>query len=216
MSEPTPPPAEKTVIVQNDSICRLWTLTLLSLFLNVVILTILITAAVLHHCRPPEPQKFGHGGGPAGPAGFGERGPGGFHHFRGGFGPDQGPGSVQFGPGGFGGRHGKHGGFGGPGGPGGFAKLDPAKVSEMAVDHLSKKLTLTDDQKAKIKPILEAQATQFQKDMESHKQALEKQFEDTKAKIKPILNADQQKKLDEIKLPGQGKPGDKPDPKPGQ
>lgn len=90
---------------------------------------------------------------------------------------------------------------------------DPAKMTDGIVDHLTKQLTLTDDEKGKIKPIIEAQVAQMQKDMEAQRQAREKAFTDLKAKLKPILDADQQKQLDALPGPGQ-KPADKAPEKP--
>jgi len=96
------------------------------------------------------------------------------------------------------------GGFGMGGGPN--ESPDPAKMSDMVLNQLTAKLTLTDDQKAKMKPIIQDQVTQMQKDMEARRAAMEKSLEDTKAKIRTLLNADQQKQLDAIQLPGQKAP----------
>jgi hypothetical protein len=87
------------------------------------------------------------------------------------------------------------------------APPDPARMTDAILAHLTQELTLTDDQKAKIKPIVAAQVAQFQKDAEDRKAAMQKEFADGKAKIKPILNADQQKQLDAMPMPGQ-KPGE--------
>lgn len=78
----------------------------------------------------------------------------------------------------------------------------PAEMTDKILNGLSMRLSLTDDQKAKLRPIIEQQAAQLQKDMEARRQAMQKLLDDTKTKIKPVLNADQQKQLDEIKLPG--------------
>ena len=73
------------------------------------------------------------------------------------------------------------------------------------LEHMSQELSLTDDQKAKLKPILEDQAKQMQelrKDTSSSDQdrhAKMKQIhENTISQMRPILNADQQKKLEEM------------------
>ena len=73
------------------------------------------------------------------------------------------------------------------------------------LEHMSQELSLTDDQKAKLKPILEDQAKQMQelrKDTSSSDQdrhAKMKQIhESTMSQVRPILNADQQKKLEEM------------------
>lgn len=80
---------------------------------------------------------------------------------------------------------------------------DPAKMTDKMIDRLSAKLTLTDDEKAKIKPIIAAQVDQMQKDRETQLQAHQKAMEDTKAKIKALLTPDQQKLLDAMPQPGQ-------------
>jgi len=190
---PTPPSStEKNVVVNNCQLCRLWTLTIASLTLNVLILLLLMVGAIIHHHHKHHPG-FGNG------ARFerqhqmdsGQR----FHN------------------------------FGGPGMPGMMGKNkngppDPAKVTDGILNHLSEKLTLTDDQKAKIKPIIEQQVTEIQKQLEAQRQEIQKQIEDTKAKIKPLLTPDQQKQLDAMPLPGQKPPvpdeAKQPAPKPGQ
>jgi hypothetical protein len=77
---------------------------------------------------------------------------------------------------------------------------DPARMADAILNHLTKTLNLTDDQKAKIKPIIEAQ-------VQAQQQAMEKGLQDTKDKLKPILDADQQKLLDSLPTPGE-KPAD--------
>jgi Spy/CpxP family protein refolding chaperone len=93
-------------------------------------------------------------------------------------------------------------------------------MTDSILNHLSTTLTLTDDEKAKIKPIVEQQVAEIQKQMEAQRQALQKQIEDGKAKIKPLLTPDQQKQLDAMPIPGQ-KPAasdetNQPASKPGQ
>ena len=73
------------------------------------------------------------------------------------------------------------------------------------LDHMSTELNLTDDQKAKIKPILEEQSKQMQdlrqgtSTSDQDRRAKMKQIhENTMSQIRPILNADQQKKLEEM------------------
>ena len=85
----------------------------------------------------------------------------------------------------------------GPNGP-----PPPAAMADFVLSRLAEKLTLTDDEKAKIRPIIEQQVTDFEKQMEVQHAAVQKQFEDTKAAIKPLLDADQQKQLDSLPLPG--------------
>ena len=74
------------------------------------------------------------------------------------------------------------------------------------LDHLSKMLNLTDDQKAKIKPILEDTTTQSQslmKDTSLSPQDRHAKMRDlhekSMAQIRPLLTSDQQAKLDSMK-----------------
>jgi hypothetical protein len=87
---------------------------------------------------------------------------------------------------------------------------DPAKMTDGILSHLTQELTLTDDQKAKIKPLISAQVAQFQKEMDDRKQAMQKEMADGRAKIRALLNPDQQKQLDQLPVPGE-KPDDKAD-----
>lgn len=73
------------------------------------------------------------------------------------------------------------------------------------LEHMSKELNLTDDQKTKIKPILEDQSKQMQdvrqntSASEQDRRAKMKQIhENTMSQLRPILTSDQQKKLDEM------------------
>ena len=235
MSDPTPAPSDKTVVIDNRRLSRLWTLTIISLSLNGLIILFLLLACICHHHK----KHHGFGGRGGWDRGqmqgqWGDRDQGqGFHRFggdwgrrdggdrddRGGFGnQDRDGGGMGFrkdfgggdkdrdwgGPGGDqGGKGPGMGGFGGRGMMGGGTPPDPAKMTDGIVDMLTKKLTLTDDQKAKIKPIVLDQVTTMQKNMEAQRQAMQKQIDDTKAKIKPILTADQQKQFDALRLPGQ-------------
>jgi len=73
------------------------------------------------------------------------------------------------------------------------------------LEHMSKELNLTDDQKTKIKPILEDQSKQMQ-DLRQNTSASEQDrhakmkqiHESTMSQLRPILTSDQQKKLDEM------------------
>ena len=125
------------------------------------------------------------------------------------------------------GWNGSQGFHGGPGPMGGGPDMmgrekggppDPAQMSQNILDHLSQKLSLTDDEKAKIKPIVDQQVADIQKQMEAVRESVKKQLEaqheamkqhieDSKAKIRPLLTADQQKELDELNLTGP-KPGE--------
>jgi len=216
MAETLPSPAEKTV-VNNNPLRRLWTLTIASLALNALILVLLVAGAIIHHHERHHgfAGRYGYGGGCfAGQCQFGWKHH--FHHFGG---PGWGP------QGGFGGDRFRGGNEGGPGGPGFFGggpgekkgPPDPAKMTDGILNHLSTTLSLTDDQKAKIKPVIEQQVAEIQKQMEAQRAAMQKQIEDGKAKIRPLLNADQQKLLDAMPLPGQKKspaPDEPPPPAP--
>ena len=203
MSEPnpTPPSTEKTVAVSNfPPLRRLWTLIIISLAFNGLILVLLVVGSIAH--RPhagfaPGPRWMP----PIDQPGFSVMPP-----------PIGGPGSDHMpppvgGPG-FGSMPPPIGGPGsgiipdtgierGPNGP-----PPPAAMADFVLSRLAEKLTLTEDEKAKIRPIIEQQVTDFEKQMEVQHAAVQKQFEDTKAAIKPLLDADQQKQLDSLPLPG--------------
>ena len=77
--------------------------------------------------------------------------------------------------------------------------------SDEMLEHMSTELNLTDDQKTKIKPILEEQMKQMQDARQStsgsqqDRRAKMKQIhENTMSQIRPLLNSDQQKKLEEM------------------
>jgi Spy/CpxP family protein refolding chaperone len=90
---------------------------------------------------------------------------------------------------------------------------DPDRMADGILAHLTQQLTLSDDQKAKIKPIITAQVAQFQKEMEDRRQEMQKEMADGRAKIRALLNPDQQKELDQLPVPGE-KPGDTADANP--
>jgi periplasmic protein CpxP/Spy len=78
------------------------------------------------------------------------------------------------------------------------------KDPQARLDHMSKVLNLTDDQKAKIKPILDNENQQMQalkSDTSTAKQDKRAKMMDihksTMDQIKPILNSEQQAKLDQ-------------------
>ena len=78
--------------------------------------------------------------------------------------------------------------------------------ADQQLEHMSTTLNLTDDQKAKIKPILEdqdKQMHQLMQDTSVQQQDKRAKFreihENTMSQIKPILNSDQQKKLESMK-----------------
>lgn len=85
-------------------------------------------------------------------------------------------------------------------------KLDE-KQSDALLDQLSQQLTLTADQKAKIRPLLEDEARQvaaLEKDAtltkEERKSKSEAIDDTTWSQIEPLLTDDQQQKLDQIRL----------------
>lgn len=210
MSEPSPVSPEKTVVVNNTPLCRLWILTIVSLALNGLILVLLVAGFIIHHHHKDHHGFAGRDGteGRYGMVGARDFGPG-FHH-SGSMGWNRPDGFENDEGGGPGMRHGDFGMMGGErkGPP------DPAMMTDRILNHLSAQLTLTDDQKAKIKPIIEAQVAQTEKEMETRRAARQKAMEDTKAKIRPLLNVDQQKQLDALNAPG-GQPP-QPDQKPAQ
>jgi hypothetical protein len=177
---------------------------------NAVVLALIILGAIIHHHRMKRAHEQGFaGGGRDGGAQREDGFRGGFekfHHFRH-FGEDGGPGMMGR-PGGFGGPGGDFGRQHGMGGMGmrhggmGMAG-NPDQMTDAIVQHLSQQLSLTDDQKAKIKPLIQADVAEFQKNAQALRAAMQKQFEDAKAQIKPLLNADQQKQLDALPVPGQ-------------
>jgi Spy/CpxP family protein refolding chaperone len=89
------------------------------------------------------------------------------------------------------------------------------------LDHMSQALNLTDDQKAKIKPILEEQSKKMHDLMqdssvsqEDRRAKFQEIHEDTMSKVRPLLNDDQQKKMDammkERRGEGHGRRGEQP------
>jgi hypothetical protein len=76
---------------------------------------------------------------------------------------------------------------------------------EAMLDHMTKELNLTDDQQAKLKPIIEEhfkQANEVRQDtslsQEDRHAKMKQLHEDMISQARPILNLDQQKKLDEM------------------
>ena len=67
------------------------------------------------------------------------------------------------------------------------------------LEHLSEKLNLTDDQKAKVQPIIDQTKPQIEA---IHQEAMEKMktvMENAGAQIRPLLTATQQEKFDAMK-----------------
>ena len=80
----------------------------------------------------------------------------------------------------------------GPGGP-------HHMMMENPLEHLSKDLNLTDDQKTKVQPIIDQTKPQL---AAIHKEAMEKMhalLESTGAQIRPLLTPEQQTKYDAMK-----------------
>ena len=72
-------------------------------------------------------------------------------------------------------------------------------MMENPLEHLSKDLNLTDDQKAKVQPIIDQTKPQL---AAIHKEAMEKMhalLESTGAQIRPLLTPEQQVKYDAMK-----------------
>jgi Spy/CpxP family protein refolding chaperone len=81
----------------------------------------------------------------------------------------------------------------------------PGMNADAQLEHMSSALNLTDDQKAKIKPILEEQSNkmhQLMQDTSVSQQDKRSKFQqihqDTMSQIKPILTSDQQQKLESM------------------
>jgi Spy/CpxP family protein refolding chaperone len=75
----------------------------------------------------------------------------------------------------------------------------PQHMMENPLDHLSKDLNLTDDQKAKVQPIIDQTKPQL---AAIHKEAMEKAhalLESVGAQIRPLLTPEQQTKYDAMK-----------------
>jgi hypothetical protein len=210
MPDPLPPIRdERPVIIHEQSHTALWVVSLVSLGLNLLIIGGIIGACLAHHHREQEmkasPMAQGNPGF-GGMHGFHDAGMGWGHHF--------GPGGFPGGADGHPGMMGMHG-MGPMGMAGGMGRhehgpADPAKMTDGIMAHLTQQLTLTSDEQAKIKPIIQAQVDQEQKDRETAKAAHEKAMADTKAKIRDLLTPDQQKLLDSMKGPGHGDAAPKP------
>jgi hypothetical protein len=210
MPDQTPAAPERTVVNR----APLGTLTLVSLSFNALILLLLLLGLVFHHHPPgPPPQeKFGRDRGWSYEGGRDDMS---FHQHQRFGGEGRGwDGARGFGREGGMGRDGDQGegreGFrGGPmhhdmgaGSPDWTKDTRPPsamKLSDHIMDHLIDTLALTDAESTQIRPVIEAQVAQIQKDMEAAKQAQIKSMEDTTAKIRTMLNADQQKQLDALK-----------------
>ena len=95
---------------------------------------------------------------------------------------------------------------------------------EQRLQHMTQALNLTDDQQAKIKPILENETTQMQSlrsdtslSQEDRMAKMKQIHENTKSQINPILTPDQQKQYAEMMSRGHGRgAGQAPPPQPQQ
>jgi len=88
------------------------------------------------------------------------------------------------------------------------------------LEHMSTALNLTDEQKTKIKPILEDTSTKMQQlrqdsslSEQDKRAKMQEIHQDAMSRVRPILTADQQKKLESMHGPhgGPGERGHKPD-----
>ncbi len=191
MTDSLPSSSDSSALARQIS--RLWTLTVLSLTVNFLIIVLIVIGVISHHHQQTHDRfaqrmammRMMHGG-------FGGMG------MNRGFGP---MGGFRGGPGGPGG------GFGGNmnGGPGGGSKPggEGLPPNEAILQMLTQKLSLNDDEKAKVKAIIDSHVAEVQKQMEAQHAAVKAQAEDAKAKIKPLLTPDQQKELDALPLPGE-------------
>lgn len=113
---------------------------------------------------------------------------------------------------------------GGPGGPpaGGHPGMQHSPGDML--QHLTRELNLTEDQQAKIKPILEENAPLIKMIQEDAAAKIKAVVNGVTAQIRPLLNSDQEKKLDAVRArleamhrggaehmgPGQGRMGGRP------
>lgn len=114
----------------------------------------------------------------------------------------------------------------GPGGPGGRGgRMDPAQMMERQITDMKDRLKLTDEQLAKVKPILETQMKQMAELREKFPRpepgnppseemmtAMTKMREESNAKIAAILTAEQQEEFKKFSserrgMGGRGGPG---------
>jgi protein CpxP len=91
----------------------------------------------------------------------------------------------------------------GPSAPGPGPKHEhgpgPMHHMENPFDHLSKDLNLTDDQKAKVQPIIDQTKPQLEAIHQEAMQKMQALMESTGAQIRPLLTPDQQQKFDAMK-----------------
>jgi hypothetical protein len=237
MPDSTPSTGDRTVVVHRHSALTYISLG----FNALILLLILIGIVCGHHHKRHHHGEWGGGGfrhqewADRGDRGFDHHGFGPMHGDR----DDRGPGDRDggdrggwdhhdigaenhpglddhnpgFGPGGPGGPKPDFGGFG-PGGMDHFKPMTPPNAEEMTdrlMLMLDQKLTLTDAESAQIRPLVQGDIAQFQKDMEAQKDAHQKMIEDAKAKVRAVLTPDQQKQFDQLAA-GFGAPPPPPPP----
>ena len=216
MPDSTITPGDRTVVVRRPGV-----LTYISLGFNALLLLLILIGIVHHH---HEMKQAGHDGGMdrhdwADRDGGGR--PGGFEHMHRGWhhegfgGPGGEGGSCQMGGRehghGFGMREHRGGGdgdrpgFGGPrqegldgGNQGPMTPPSAEAMTDRFMLMLTEKLKLTDQESTQIRPIVQSGIAQFQKDMETQKQAHQKMIDDAKTKVRAVLTPDQQKQFDEM------------------
>jgi hypothetical protein len=233
MPDSTPTTGDRTVVVHRHS-----TLTYISLGFNALILLLILIGIVTGHHDKREHRGEWGGGGRFEHRHWADRGDRGFDHHD--CGPmrgdrdDRGPGDRDDGDRGGWDHHdmgmedhhrpdGDKPDFG-PGGPGGdqpgfggmdhFKPATPPNAEEMTdrlMLMLDQKLALTDAESSQIRPLVQGDIAQFQKDMEAQKAAHQKMIEDAKAKIRAALTPDQQKQFDQLAA-GFGAPPPPPPP----
>jgi hypothetical protein len=214
MPDSTSTTNDRTVVVHRHS-----ALTYISLGFNVLILLLILIGIVCHHHKRHHPHG-GWGGGRFEHREWADRGNGDRfgHHEFGGMRHDDRDGGDRGGMDhrdmNMGNHHGWDDGKPGPG-PGGakpdfggfaggmdhFKPMTPPNAEEMTdrlMLMLDQKLTLTDAESAQIRPLVQGDIAQFQKDMEAQKAAHQKMIEDAKAKVRAVLTPDQQKQFDEL------------------
>ena len=93
--------------------------------------------------------------------------------------------------------------------PAGHHQRGEGMTADAQLEHMSQALNLTDDQKTKIKPILEDSMKQMQQlrqdtslSQEDRRAKMQQIHESAMSQIKPILTDDQQKKLESMHGPG--------------
>jgi hypothetical protein len=211
MADTLPPSGDRTVVIHRHGV-----LTWISLGFNALILLLILIGIVCHHhqrqhehggwSRHHERQDWGgrgHDHGNFDRHDFGAMHRDGDRRDGGARDDDRGA-SGDRGGSDMGDHHGWGDGgpdFGHSKGPENFKPMTPPSAESMTdrfMLAMTDKLKLTDQESSQIRPIVQDQITQFQKDMEAQKAAHQKMIDDAKAKIRPILTPDQQKQFDQL------------------